>query len=121
MLLYPNKDKLSKNKKDCYLIICFCADWCSTCRKYRKELSILSDKFKLHMFYWIDIEDNYEFIGNEDIINFPTLLVQISKKTVFYGNISSNIDHLNMIIKTINNNKDIKTKLPNIWEMLEAS
>lgn len=120
MLLYPNKDKLPNNHQDCCLIICFCAEWCSTCRQYRKKLSILSDQLKRHIFYWIDIEDNYEFIGDEDIINFPTLLVQINRKTVFYGSIDSSIDHLEMIIKTINNeSKNITTKLPNIWKMLE--
>ncbi|AGF49237.1 thioredoxin family protein [Candidatus Kinetoplastidibacterium galati] len=120
MLLYPNKDKLLNKEKDCYLILCFCADWCNTCRQYKQKLSILSDQLKRHMFYWIDIEDNYEFIGDEDIINFPTLLVQIDKKTVFYGNIDSNIDHLSMVIKTISiDSNHIKTKLPNVWKMLE--
>lgn len=120
MLLYPNKDKLPNNSNDFYLILCFCADWCRTCRQYRQKLSILSDQLKQHQFYWIDIEDNYEFVGDEDIMNFPTLLVQVNRKTVFYGNINTNIDHLSMIIKTISNNsRQIETKLPDVWKMLE--
>ncbi|AGF49961.1 thioredoxin-like protein [Candidatus Kinetoplastibacterium blastocrithidii TCC012E] len=120
MLLYPNKDKFLINKEDCYLILCFCAEWCATCRQYKQKLSILSEQLKKHTFYWIDIEDNYELVGDEDITNFPTLLVQIDEKTVFYGSIDSNIDYLNMIIRTVtNNNKNIATKLPNIWKILE--
>ncbi len=96
-----------------YLIICFCADWCLTCKDYKQEYLNLSKRFCEHIFYWIDIEDYPEILEYEDIENFPTLLIQVAEKIVFFGSVFPYIKHLERLIRSIDRNSPIvSTKFP---------
>ncbi len=74
-----------------FLVACLCADWCNTCRDYRAGFSALAQQFTDTAFRWIDIEDAADELnsidgGSEmDIENFPTLLIFIRGKVVFFG------------------------------------
>lgn len=118
-LIIPDKNFSLNNKISENIVICFCSSWCQTCNEYMQILDNLSEDFKQYSFIWLDIDDHEYFIGDEDIKNFPTILIYNSRKTVFFGHISSN----KLILKNILNilNKDspyIDNKFPILNKVL---
>ncbi|MEQ4619284.1 MAG: thioredoxin family protein [Corticimicrobacter sp.] len=87
---------------DALLVACFCAAWCGTCREYEPRFEALSAQYQgRHVFVWIDIEDYPELCGDEDIENFPTLLVCDSQRTLFYGTMLPHIEHLDRLLASL--------------------
>ena len=82
-------------------IVCFCAAWCDTCVKYQPDFDTLALKWPQHTFVWIDIEENPEFLGEEDVENFPTLLIQSSTANLFFGAMLPFISHLDRLIDSL--------------------
>ncbi len=103
---------------DC-LIICYCAMWCNICREYHSKFINLAKNIIQYSFYWIDIEQQPELLGEEDIDNFPTILIQIKEKTVFFGPITPKIFYLKRLLESFNQNSPmISTGLPDIGYLL---
>ncbi|HJV28087.1 MAG TPA: thioredoxin family protein [Aromatoleum sp.] len=67
------------------LVICLCAEWCGTCREYRAGFEALAAQRPDAGFYWIDVEDEAEWITDLDVENFPTLLIQRGDRVMFFG------------------------------------
>jgi thiol-disulfide isomerase/thioredoxin len=102
-----------------WLVACFCAAWCDTCEVYRPKFQELSQALPQHVFAWIDIEDHPELLGNEDVENFPTLLVQIGSKTVFYGPMLPHITHLERLLGHLQQDSvAVYTALPDVRALL---
>jgi thioredoxin-like negative regulator of GroEL len=70
---------------DEWIVVCFCAHWCKSCREYRPQLKSLSKTRKDVRFFWIDIEDHADMLGNLDIDKFPTILIQRGDVVAFYS------------------------------------
>lgn len=83
------------------LVACLCADWCGTCREYRPKFAQLASHFPRCVFVWIDIEETPELAGDEDIENFPTLLIQSAAGIAFYGPMLPHIGHLERLLETV--------------------
>jgi thiol-disulfide isomerase/thioredoxin len=66
-------------------MICLCAAWCDVCKQYRPGFERLAEAHPEVQFLWIDIEDQADLIGDLDVENFPTLLIQHDETVVFYG------------------------------------
>jgi len=64
---------------------CLCAAWCDTCTSYRTRFAELAERHPDQYFAWIDIEDRADIVGDLDIDNFPTLLIQRDEKVCFFG------------------------------------
>jgi thiol-disulfide isomerase/thioredoxin len=77
---------------DAWVVACLCAAWCDTCRAYRHGFDAMADAHPDKRFVWIDIEDEAEVVGELDIENFPTLLIQRRDAVAFYGTVLP--DHL---------------------------
>lgn len=45
----------------------------------------MADEHPAHQFVWIDIEDQADLVGDLDVENFPTILIQRGDTVVFYG------------------------------------
>ena len=73
--------------QDAWLVACLCAAWCDTCRAYRSSFDQLAGQHPDKRFVWIDIEDQADFIGDIDIENFPTLLIQRGDAVAFFGTV----------------------------------
>ena len=73
--------------QDAWLVACLCAAWCDTCRGYRSSFDKLAEQHPDKRFVWIDIEDQADFIGDIDVENFPTLLIQRSDAVAFFGTV----------------------------------
>ncbi len=68
-----------------WVVACLCAGWCDVCKQYRSGFEALASEFPEHQFVWIDIEDQADLVGDLDVDNFPTLLLQHRDIVAFYG------------------------------------
>ncbi len=70
---------------DRWVVACLCAAWCGTCGGYRAAFEGLAARHPDKVFVWIDIEDQADVVGDLDVENFPTLLVQREDTVAFFG------------------------------------
>ena len=68
-----------------WIVACLCAGWCGTCSGYRSAFDELAARHPDKFFLWIDIEDQADVVGELDIDNFPTLLIQRGDLVAFFG------------------------------------
>jgi thioredoxin 1 len=103
------------------LVACYCAAWCDTCTLYRTRFEALAAKHPEHAFVWIDIEEHADLLGDEDIENFPTLLLERQGRVLFFGTMLPHIEQLDRLIMTMAANdagQAIATKLPDVRKVL---
>lgn len=93
------KDYLSKT--DGLLVVCYCAAWCDTCTQYRPKIESLARSRPEHVFLWVDIEDNPELLDDEDVENFPTILIERDGATLFFGTMLPHINQLERLIDAL--------------------
>jgi thiol-disulfide isomerase/thioredoxin len=70
---------------DGWIVACLCAAWCGTCSSYRAGFDALAARHPDKTFVWIDIEDQADTVGDLDVENFPTLLMQRGDDVAFFG------------------------------------
>ena len=70
---------------DRWIIACLCAAWCGTCESYRATFEDVASRHPDKLFVWIDIEDHADVVGDLDVDNFPTLLIQHHELVAFFG------------------------------------
>ncbi|MFA9216033.1 MAG: thioredoxin family protein [Sphingomonadaceae bacterium] len=70
---------------DRWVVACLCAAWCGTCASYRAVFEELAARHPDKVFIWIDIEDHADVVGDLDVENFPTLLIQQHEQVAFFG------------------------------------
>jgi len=68
-----------------WVVACLCAAWCGTCSSYRAAFDALAARHPDKTFVWIDIEDQADVVGDLDVENFPTLLLQRRDMVAFFG------------------------------------
>jgi len=68
-----------------WLVACFCAEWCGTCREYRAGFDALAARLPHTCFRWIDIEEEAVLAEDFEVENFPTVLIQRGASVLFYG------------------------------------
>ena len=68
-----------------WIVACLCAQWCGTCGSYRAVFDDLAQRHPGMHFVWIDIEDQADVVGDLDVDNFPTLLIQKNDVVAFFG------------------------------------
>lgn len=126
-LLLPATDSLPQrealSRPDSWLVACFCAAWCDTCQQYRARFEALARERPDLVFAWIDIEDHPELLGDEDVENFPTLLVQVGGQTRFYGTMLPHIAHLERLLDSLaeGGERHIDTTLPDLTRLLSRN
>lgn len=125
-LLVPGSDLTALRAQlaaspDAWLVACFCAAWCDTCEEYKPKLRTLSGALPQHVFAWIDIEDHAELLGEVDVENFPTLLIQIGGRVVFYGPMLPHIGHLERLLESLDaQSAAVTATLPDLPRLLAA-
>ena len=68
-----------------WIVACLCAAWCGTCTSYRAVFDEMAARHPDMHFVWIDIEDQADVVGDLDVDNFPTLLIQRHDVVAFFG------------------------------------
>lgn len=104
------------------LVACLCAAWCGTCRDYLTALSALSGRYPGDCFVWIDIETHADRLGDLDIENFPTLLVQTvtGGPPQFYGTLLPHIEVLERMLSRGASMPDVGQEVPDVLDWLLA-
>ncbi|MDL2356153.1 MAG: thioredoxin family protein [Pseudomonadota bacterium] len=72
---------------DRWTVACLCAGWCGTCATYRATFEQMAARHPDLHFIWIDIEDQADVVGDLDVENFPTLLIQRADTVAFFGTV----------------------------------
>lgn len=83
-----------------FLVACLCAAWCDTCREYRSGFHALANTFPDAAFVWLDVEDDARLIGDIEVENFPTLLIQRGDAVLFFGVMLPQPDQLKRLVQT---------------------
>lgn len=81
------------------LVACLCAAWCGTCRDYRQIFDELAAAHPHACFVWVDIETHSDWVDEHDIENFPTILIQESHETRFFGTVLPFANVLNRMLR----------------------
>jgi thioredoxin-like negative regulator of GroEL len=71
--------------QDHLIVACLCAAWCGTCASYRAVFEELAARHPDKYFLWVDVEDHADLVGDLDVENFPTLLIQRHAHVAFFG------------------------------------
>jgi thioredoxin 1 len=87
--------------QDHLIVACLCAAWCGTCSSYRATFEELAMKHPEKYFLWVDIEDHADLVGDLDVDNFPTLLIQRHANVAFFGTMLPDPKVANRLIETI--------------------
>jgi len=103
------------------VVACYCAAWCDTCREYRGGFEALAQRFPAHVFVWIDIEENEALLDDEDIENFPTLLVQAAGSNLFFGPMLPHPEHLERLLQSVTDTTPASLEGPGDLASLVAS
>ncbi len=102
------------------VIACYCAAWCDSCNSYQNTFNTLAKALPSQPFVWVDIEDYPEFLGDVDIENFPTILIQQPHGTQFFGELPP---HPAPLERLVNNLSDLPTEanhpIPSIWAVIK--
>ena len=80
-----------------FLVACLCAAWCDTCVAYRPGFEALASRFPRAEFRWVDIEEQEDL----DVENFPTIVVQKGKETLFDGVMLPHHEHLQRLLEKL--------------------
>lgn len=87
--LDTDADQIAGRVTDCdtLFVACLCAQWCGTCRDYRATFDRIAEAHPEICFAWIDIETHADRFDDLDVENFPTILIEDSKATRFFGTV----------------------------------
>ncbi|MDP9044100.1 MAG: thioredoxin domain-containing protein [Pseudomonadota bacterium] len=80
--------------------ICLCAGWCGACTEYRAVFDDAAAAFGAHVvFSWIDIEDDAALLDDVEVENFPTLLLALGDRPLFFGPITPQAATLSRLVQ----------------------
>ncbi|MFT5589132.1 MAG: thioredoxin 1 [Bradyrhizobium sp.] len=86
-------------RSDDLLVACLCAAWCDVCRDYRPQFDELAVRHPDKRFLWIDIEDQADLLGDIEVENFPTLLVQRNAHVAFFGSVQPGLQLADRLVQ----------------------
>ncbi|OGB26316.1 MAG: thiol reductase thioredoxin [Burkholderiales bacterium RIFCSPLOWO2_02_FULL_57_36] len=98
-LTLENRSRLAKTiSDDAWIVVCLCAAWCDVCGQYRPGFDQLADRHPDKHFIWIDIEDQADVVGDLEVENFPTLLIQRADTVAFFGAVQPEPQQANRLL-----------------------
>lgn len=86
-------------ENDQWVVACLCAAWCDVCRNYRAGFDAWAAEHADKIFLWIDIEDQADIVGDLDVENFPTLLMQRGDVVAFFGTVLPDVKVANRLLQ----------------------
>ena len=95
-------------ESDSWVVACLCAAWCDTCRQYQASFDALALRHPDKRFVWIDIEDQADVVGDFDVENFPTLLIQHRDTVAFIGTVLPDLQLADRLIQAQAEKTDVE-------------
>jgi thioredoxin 1 len=89
-----------------WIVACLCAAWCNVCTSYRSAFEALAERHPDKHFMWIDVEDEADIVGDFDVENFPTLLMQRGDTVAFYGTLPPDAQIAERILNSVASQTD---------------
>lgn len=84
---------------DVWIVACLCAAWCDVCRQFQPAFDRLAERHPDKRFVWVDVEDEADIVGDFDVENFPTLLIQRADTVVFFGTVLPDAGQANRLLQ----------------------
>ncbi len=81
------------------LVACLCAQWCGVCRGYADVFAQVGARFPQARFMWVDVEDQSDLLDPIEVDTFPTLLIAVSGRPVFFGALAPQAGTLERIVR----------------------
>lgn len=98
-LTLENRARIAETiSDDAWVVVCLCAAWCDVCREYQPGFEQLAARHPDKHFIWIDIEDQADVVGELDVENFPTLLIQRADTVAFFGTVQPDPQQANRLL-----------------------
>lgn len=92
-----------ETKRD-WTVICLCAEWCGTCRDYRRTFEQRARARDDAVHVWIDIEDESDWLGDLDLETLPTLLVLHERRPMFFGAVLPHVEIIERTLRALRDN-----------------
>jgi thiol-disulfide isomerase/thioredoxin len=87
------------------LVVCLCAEWCGVCRDYLERFTavkaLIQADYPIARFVWMDVEDEADLLDPLDVENFPTLLIGMGDRPLFWGPITPQAATLERMVRTL--------------------
>lgn len=83
------------------LVVCLCAEWCSSCRAWLTVFSNLSKEFPADCFVWVDIEDHPDLVADISLETLPVLLIQDAESVYFLGPVQPRLEQVARILTCV--------------------
>jgi len=83
-----------------WTVACLCAEWCDTCREYRRAFAARAEQAGDALHLWVDIEDEADHLGELDIETFPTLLLLHGDAVRFFGPVLPQTDVIDGMLRS---------------------
>jgi thioredoxin 1 len=93
---------------DSWAVVCLCAAWCDVCSNYRASFDAWAADHTDKHFIWVDIEDQADVVGDLDVENFPTLLIQRGDVIAFFGTVLPDVKMANRLLMAQVEKSDIE-------------
>ena len=92
---------LAPNPDAAWTVVCLCAEWCGTCRDYRRAFEARARERSDAMHVWVDLEDDADWLGDIDVETLPTLLVLHGERPMFFGAVLPHIDVVDRTLRAL--------------------
>jgi thioredoxin 1 len=104
-----------------WIVACLCAAWCGTCDSYRATFDELAARHPDKYFVWIDIEDHADVVGDLDVENFPTLLIQHHELVAFFGTMLPDVGVAHRLVQATvaQSDEELQARITNNAERAE--
>ncbi|EDV9705268.1 thioredoxin family protein [Salmonella enterica subsp. enterica] len=117
--LIPDDDAVRIGKmlnNGCRLVVCLCADWCSSCQSWQPNFAQLAQEHPADCFIWLDIDKHPDMVADIDLELLPVLLIQDKKDVFFLGTIRPDISIVRKLLQS--NNLKMKVQEPGVRDFL---
>jgi thioredoxin 1 len=84
---------------DVWIVACLCAAWCDVCSQFRPAFDALAARHPAHRFVWVDVEDEADIVGDFDVEDFPTMLIQRGDTVAFFGTMLPDAGQLQRLLQ----------------------
>jgi thioredoxin 1 len=101
--LVPEDDAAQISKmleNGCRLVVCLCADWCSSCLAWQDHFSQLAQEYSTDCFVWLDIDKHPDMVADIDLDILPVMLVQSEDNVYFLGTIKPELFTVRKILQS---------------------